>query len=110
MEKTNNQLKLDDLYRPDRRRRPRKVIQERVGSNAVVIHDRQAIANDVSKHAGKKCDQICGDVGLVSQREAALPRSAIGWGARERAASSSVNCGLATPRLSSKGRATAWPH
>ncbi len=52
-----------------------KVIQEREGSNAVVIHDRQAIANDASKHAGKSAEiKYVGDVGLVREvsREAGV--------------------------------------
>ena len=50
-----------------------KVIQEKEGSNAVVIHNRQALANDPSKHAGKSAEiKYVGGVGVVreTQREA----------------------------------------
>lgn len=69
VEKTNNQLKLDTTYTGRiAGEASGKVIQERVGSNAVVIHDRQAIANDVSKHAGKSAEiKYVGDVGLVRE-------------------------------------------
>lgn len=66
-----------------------KVIQEREGSNAVVIHDRQAIANAVSQHAGKSTEiKYVGDVGLVreGQHEAgpSLTRDRMGRDERER--------------------------
>lgn len=61
-----------------------KVIQEREGSNAVVIHDRQAIANDVSKHAGKGVEiKYVGDVGLV--REAGVSHTRDRMAREERA-------------------------
>lgn len=65
-----------------------KVIQEREGSNAVVIHDRQAIANDVSKHAGKSAEiRYVGDVGLVREapREAGASLTRDRMGREERA-------------------------
>ena len=63
------------------------MIQERVGSNAVVIHDRQAIANDVSKHAGKSAEiKYVGDVGLVreARREAVASLTRDRMGREER--------------------------
>jgi hypothetical protein len=61
-----------------------KVIQEREGSNAVVIHDRQAIANDVSKYAGKGVEiKYVGDVGLV--REAGVSHTRDRMAREERA-------------------------